>query len=653
VTVVVQLTPTATSLISSMNPATVGQSVTFTATTSGGSPSPTGSIKFMDGAVVLGSATLSASGVATFTSSALTFGAHSITASYQGDTDHAVSSSAALSEQIVQAATVALKSSVNPSIFGTNVVLTIDVAGESAPTPTGTVVLRDGASSLGTLTLDGTGAASLQIASLAVGSHTVTATYSGDTNYAAASGMLLQTVQSATTQITLTASANPAIYATPLIFSADVTGNGGVATGAVTFTDGGASIGSALLNASGVATLSRSTLAPGMHTVVANYAGDSNISASSSTPQMVAVKQVTSVALASRANPGMTLSPVVLSATVSNEGAGLATGSVTFTDGSTQLGTATLNAAGVASLTVPSLAAGNHPLVASYAGDGDNFASVSQSLTEGIALRSTSIAMTSSATDPNNSQQVLLISTVGWSGPTAPAGTVTFSSGTNVLGTSPVDGIGIATLTVILQSTTESLVATYSGDASYAGSSTLATTISGGVATQFTMQLTPSTVTFPTAQHATIGISLTSLQGFSDKLQLGCLGLPFAATCTFSTPQASLAANGKATVQLVVDTGDPLGAGATATIQRRSSSGVLLCLLPCLLGIGFGARRRKFKMSGLLLVLCMAAITLATAGCSGLQMNGTPPGTYTFKVTAAGVGTGATVSEMVTLTVTQ
>jgi hypothetical protein len=349
----------------------------------------------------------------------------------------------------------------------------------------------------------------------------------------------------------------------------------------------------------------------------------------------------------------MTLSPVVLSATVSNEGAGLATGSVTFTDGSTQLGTATLNAAGVASLTVPSLAAGNHPLVASYAGDGDNFASVSQSLTEGIALRSTSIAMTSSATDPNNSQQVLLISTVGWSGPTAPAGTVTFSSGTNVLGTSPVDGIGIATLTVILQSTTESLVATYSGDASYAGSSTLATTISGGVATQFTMQLTPSTVTFPTAQHATIGISLTSLQGFSDKLQLGCLGLPFAATCTFSTPQASLAANGKATVQLVVDTGDPLGAGATATIQRRSSSGVLLCLLPCLLGIGFGARRRKFKMSGLLLVLCMAAITLATAGCSGLQMNGTPPGTYTFKVTAAGVGTGATVSEMVTLTVTQ
>ncbi len=653
VTVVVQLTPTATSLISSMNPATAGQSVSFTATTSGGTPSPTGSIKFMDGATVLGSAPLGANGVATLASSALTFGKHSITATYGGDADHAVSTSVALNEQIVQAATVALKSSVNPSIFGANVVFTIDVAGVSAPTPTGTVILRDGATSLGALTLDGTGMASLQIASLAVGSHTITASYSGDTNYASASGTLLQTVQSATTQITLTASANPAVYATPVTFSAGVTGNGGVATGSVTFTDSGASIGSALLNANGVATLSLSTLAPGMHTIVANYVGDSNIGASSSTPQMVAVKQVTSVVLASSANPGMTLSPLVFTATVSNEGAGPAMGSVTFTDGSTQLGTATLNAAGVASLTLPSLVAGNHPLLASYAGDGENFASTSQSLTEGIVQRPTTIAMTSSATDPNNSQQVLLISTVGWNGSTAPTGTVTFSSGTNVLGTSPVDAIGIATLTVILQSTTESIVATYSGDASYAGSSTLATSISGGVATQFTMQLTPASVKFPTAQHATIGISLTSLQGFSDKLQLGCLGLPFAATCTFSTPQTSLAANGTATVQLVVDTGDPLGAGATATIQRRSSGGVLLCLLPCLLGIGFGARRRKFKMSGLLMMLCMAAITLATAGCSGLQMNGTPPGTYTFKVTAAGVGTGATVSEIVTLTVTQ
>jgi hypothetical protein len=654
VTVIVQLTPTTTSLSPSANPATLGQSVTFTATASGGSPIPTGSIKFMDGATVLGSSPIGAGGIATLSTSTLAFGAHSITASYQGDTDHAVSSSSLLNEQIVEAAIATLSSSVNPSIFGKNVVFTIKITGVGSIIPTGTVIFKDSGSALGPATLDGTGTASLQTALLAVGSHPITASYSGDTNYSVASAALLQTVQSATTQITLTASQNPAIYATPVTFTATVTGNGGiVATGSVTFTDSGVPIGSASLNANGVAPLTLSTLAPGTHTIVANYAGDSNITASSSTPVALSVKQLTSVALASSANPAMTLSSIVLTATVSNSGVGQATGTVTFTDGSTQLGTVLLNPSGFATLTVPLLSAGNHSLVASYAGDGENFASISPSFAEGIELRPTTVAITSSATDPGNPLQVTLISEVGWTGPVAPTGTVTFTSGTTVLGSSPVDAIGIATLSVILPSATESIVATYSGDASYSSSNSLATSITGGVATQFTMQLTPSSVTFPTAQHATIGISLTSLQGFSDTLQLGCLGLPFAATCTFSTPQVNLAANGTATVQLVIDTGDPLGAGATAGLGRRSISGVLLCLLPCLLGIGFGARRRKFKMSGLLLLICMAAMTLSAAGCSGLQMNGTPPGTYSFKVTASGVGSGATVSEIVTLTVTQ
>jgi sugar lactone lactonase YvrE len=655
VTVIVQLTPTTTSLISSANPATLGQSVTFTATASGGSPIPTGSIKFMDGAVGLGSSPVGVNGTATFTTSTLAFGVHSITASYEGDTDHAVSTSTMLSEQVVEAATASLSSSTNPSIFGTNVVFTIKITGVGSIIPTGTVIFKDGASALGTATLDGTGTASWQTALLAVGSHPITASYSGDTNYSVASAALVQTVQSATTQITLIASTNPAIYATPVTFTATVTGNGGiVATGSVTFTDSGVSIGSALLNANGVAPLTLSTLAPGTHTIVANYAGDSNITASSSTPVALSVKQLTSVALASSANPTMTLSSMVLTATVSNSGVGQATGTVTFTDGSTQLGTATLNANGVASLTVPSLAAGNHPLLASYAGDTENFASTSPGLTEGIQLRPTTVAITSSDTSPTNPQQVTLISAVGWTGPVAPTGTVTFTSGTTVLGSSQVDSIGIATLTVFLQSPTESIVATYNGDATYASSNSLATSISGGIAAQFTMQINPSSLSFPSKQHATISVSMASLQGFSDTLELGCLGLPYAATCTFSTPQVNLAANGTATAQLIIDTGNPLGAGATARLGRRSTSGVLLCLLPFLLGIGLGARRRKFfGMSGLLLLMFMAAMTLSVAGCSGLQMNGTPPGTYSFKVTASGEGSGATVSEIVTLTVTQ
>ena len=653
VTVIVQLTPTATSLISSLNPATLGQNVTFTASASGGTPSPTGSIKFMDGTSLLGSSPVGANGTATLTTSTLTFGTHSITAIYQGDTDHAVSTSSVLNEQIVEAATASLSSSVNPSIFGMNVIFTIKVTGVGSLIPTGAVIFKDGASTLGTATLDGTGAASLQTSSLAVGSHSISVSYSGDTDYSVASASLIQTVQSATTQITLTSSANPSIYATPVTFTTTVTGNGGIATGTVIFTDSGTAIGSASLNADGVATLTLSTLAPGTQTIVANYVGNSNISASSSTPLMLSVKQLTSVALASSVNPAMTLSSIVLTVTVTNDRVGEPTGTVTFTDGSTQLGTATLNANGVASLTVPSLTAGNHPLLASYSGDSENFAGTSAHLTEGVELRPTTVAITSTATDPANPQQITLISEVGWTGPVAPTGTVTFTSGSMVLGSSQVDAIGIATLSVLLQSSTENIVATYSGDANYASSSSLATSISGGIATQFTLQLNPSNLTFQSEQHATTSLTLTSLQGFADTLQMGCLGLPYAATCTFNTPQTKLAANGTTTVQLIIDTGDPLGAGSTAKLDRRPTSGVLLCFLPCLLGIGLGVRRRKIKASTLLLLLCMVGMTLAAVGCSGLHVNGTPPGTYAFKVTASGTGSGATESETLTLTVTQ
>jgi sugar lactone lactonase YvrE len=653
VTVIVQLTPTTTSLISSSNPATLGQNVTFTATASGGTPIPTGLIEFMDGATVLGSSPVNAGGTATFSTSTLAFGMHSITASYQGDTDHAVSSSATLNEQIVEAATASLSSSANPSIFGTNVVFTIKITGVGSIIPTGTVIFKDGASVLGTATLDGTGTASWQTALLAVGSHPITASYSGDTNYSVASAALIQTVQSATTRITLASSANPATYATPATFTATVTGNGGVATGSISFTDGGASIGSALLNANGVAVLTTSALTPGTHTIVANYAGDSNIGASSSTPLTFSVKQLTSVALASNTNPAMTLSPIVLTATVTNSGIGQPTGTVTFTDGATQLGMATLNASGVASLTVPSLTVGNHSLSASYAGDSANFISASSNLTEVIQLRPTTVSLTSSDTSPTDPTQITLISAVGWTGSATPTGTITFTNGTTILGSSQVDSIGVATLTISLQTTTESIVATYSGDISYAGSSSQATSVTGGISTQFVLQINPTSITMQTQQHGTISVSALSLQGFSDTLQLGCLGLPYAATCTFSTPQMDLAANGTATAQLVIDTGNPLGAGSTARLDRRQTSGVLLCFLPCLLGIGFGVRRKKFKVSTLLLLVCMVTMTLSAMGCAGLHVNGTPPGTYTFKVTASGENSGATLSQVVTLTVTQ
>jgi sugar lactone lactonase YvrE/predicted secreted protein len=653
-TLIVQLTPTVTALLSSANPSTFGQSVTFTATTTGGTPTPTGVIQFLDGTTVLGSSAVNAGGTATLSVTSLAFGTHSITASYVGDLDHAPSVSNVLTEKIVEPAAASLTSSLNPSIYGQSVVLTVKVAGVQGLVPTGTVTLRNGSSSLGTLTLDATGTGALTIATLPVGSNILTAGYSGDTNYSTSRASLTQTVQSASTQVSLTLSQNPAIYQTPVVFTSTVTGDGGIVQeGSVNFTDSGVSVGNAAVGSNGIATLSLSTLAPGTHSIVANYVGDGSIEASSSTPQVLTVKELTTTALTSSTNPASTLTSVTLTASVTNSGVGEPTGTITFSDGSNLLGTATLNGAGVASLTVPSLAAGNHSLVAAYNGDGDNFSSTSTTLTQGVQLRPTTTALSSSNTDPNNPLSTTLISVVSWSGPATPTGTVTFTSGSTVLGSTQLDSIGVASLTVVLSSATESIVATYNGDASYASSASLATTISSGPATQFTLQVSPSALTLQSKQHAVVNVSLSSISGFSDTLQLGCLGLPDAATCTFSTPQIKLAANGTATAQLYVDTGDPLGAGSTSAANKHSSSGTFLCLMPCLLGLGLGARRRKMIGSGLLIVVALISITLFANGCSGLQVSGTPPGTYSFKVTASGAGSGATISQTMTLTVTQ
>ena len=654
-TLIVQQAPTTTSLASSANPQVLGQPVMFTASVSSVSPNATGSINFEDNGTVISSVTLGASGNAAFTTSTLTAGTHTITAVYSGDTNHAPSTSTVISELIVQAAGATLTSSLNPSVSGNNVVFTMTLAAVGSVVPTGTVTFSDGANTLGTSTVNAAGLATFQISTLTVGTHTITATYSGDQNYSTTKATLTQTVQSASTQVTLTSSANPATYGVSIALTATVTSNGSPATGSVTFTDGGTSIGSAGLNASGVAVLNISTLAPGTHSIVANYAGNGSAGASVSNPLVQVVKETTTVALSSNANPTQTLTPITLTATVTNNGVGAATGNVTFTDGTVLLGTAALNASGVATLTLPSLAAGNHSIVASYVGDGDNFASVSTALVQVVQLRSTTTVLTASETNPNNPLQVTLIAVVRWIGTTVPTGTVTFMNGTNVLGSSVVDNTGVATLTIVLQAPSVSIDAIYSGDTVYAGSTSPNVAVTGGTPTGFTMSLNPASLTVSSTQHGVATLSIDALAPFADTLQLGCDGLPTAASCTFSTTQVKVAAGTVTNVTITIDTGDPLGSGAeSASNTGRHSSGIMLAFLPVglLAGLALFRSRRRSLLAVLLLVFAIVA-SLGVTGCGGLTVNGTPAGTYTFRVTAVGTGSGVSESTPMTLTVTK
>lgn len=650
--VVIRLAPTATALSTSANPGTVGQPITLTASLASNSAGASGTVSFMDGAANLGTASVNASDTASVTVPALGFGVHSITASYSGDAQHAASSSAILSERMTEPATVTLTSNANPAIAGLDVALTAAIVANAGQNATGTVVFSDGGVTLGSAALNGAGVAVLQASSLSVGQHAITASYGGDVNVAAASANLTESIVSATTQVSLSSSTALATYASPLTLTAAVTTNGMAPTGQVTFTDNGTAIGSVGVSPNGVATLTTSALPPGSHNVVAEYAGDARTAAADSTAVSVVVKQATSLSVSSSANPTLTVSGVTLTAMLAGDGAAAASGMVMFSDGSNTLGEAPLNGNGVASLTVPSLSAGSHSITGSYAGDGQDFGSSSPALVQVVNLRSSATTLTASHTDASNPQAVTLIAVVQASGPKAASGTVSFSAGSLEIGTASIDSNGVATLAILLDetSTVENVIAQYSGDAIYAGSSSAATPAQAGAATQFTLSIDPATVSVSTTQHTAVTLTVHSIAGFNDTLQLGCLGLPFAATCTFSAPQTKLSANGSMNVQLTIDTGDPLGMGAqTSAKLRNHPRGALLCGVPTLLLIGLLRRRRKLAYAWASLVCMMLMIS----GCSGLQGASTPAGTYTFKVTASGQGSGATQSQVVTLTVTQ
>jgi uncharacterized repeat protein (TIGR03803 family) len=187
---VVNKDTTTSALVSSLNPSTYGQAVTWTATvTSTGPNIPTGTVKFG----TIGSGKLSG-GIATLTKTWLNAATYPITAEYEGDSDSAPSTSSVL-DQVVNPVptTTAITSSANPSSSGQTVTFTATLTSSTGAHATGTVTFTAGTTTLGTVALSGTHA-SISTAALPAGSTTITATYNGATDYTGSSGSLTQTV---------------------------------------------------------------------------------------------------------------------------------------------------------------------------------------------------------------------------------------------------------------------------------------------------------------------------------------------------------------------------------------------------------------------------------------------------------------------------
>ena len=291
---------TSTSLAWSASSTLFGQSVTFTATVNAvppGAGTPTGVVTFMDGPATLGTATLDGAGRATFTTSSLTVGDHSITAGYGGDSNFNGSSDTE-SHQVNQADTsTSLAWSASSTLFGQSVTFTatVNAVPPGAGTPTGVVTFMDGPATLSTATLDGAGRASFTTSSLAVGDHSITATYEGDSNFKGSSNSVSHQVNQADTSTLLASTANPSEFEQPVTFTATVDAvapGTGTPTGFVTFKNGAATLGTVALDGVGRASFTISSLALGEHSISTSYGSDGNFNGSTSSPLAQTVNDV-------------------------------------------------------------------------------------------------------------------------------------------------------------------------------------------------------------------------------------------------------------------------------------------------------------------------------------------------------------------------
>ena len=139
--------------------------------------------------------------------------------------------------------TTTLASSANPSVYGQSVTFTATVAAVApgSGTPTGSVTLMDGSTTLGTGTLTG-GVVTFNTSTLNVASHSITAVYGGDSNFTmSTSAALSQAVNQDSTSTALTSSVNPIVFGQSVSFTATVTANApgaGTPTGSISFMEG-------------------------------------------------------------------------------------------------------------------------------------------------------------------------------------------------------------------------------------------------------------------------------------------------------------------------------------------------------------------------------------------------------------------------------
>ncbi len=480
---------------------------------------------------------------------------------------------------------------------------------------------------------------------------------------------LVSGTNTATMTVTLSPTGNISA-STALTVSAAVTGSEGTPTGSVTVVGGGSN-GTGALNSSGDAsiTIPPSSLSPGSITLTITYSGDKTYAPTNQTETVNVTAAVPTVTVDAPAG-GNIANSVYVSVTVSGPaGAAVPTGTVTLAGGGYNSTAVTLSSSGIAAFTIPAntLAVGTDTLTATYSGS-STYAGAAGTASIDIVSSATAtpkVTVTPLPATIENTQTLSVSVSVTGTASSPPTGDVTLSSSSftsSYTATSPILTLaltnGSATFSLpanALQPGSDTLTATYSGDANYASTQgTGAVTVTQATYTLATPTVSPSsvspggtaTVTISGNQSTsgyggTVTLSSCALtsepSGYSTSAPITCT--PGASTIAYAsgTPTGSLTATVATTTSSISALAYPKagrGKGLGGKALTGAGGGAMLAFLVFL---GIPSRRRWRSMLGLVALLAvLGGLSACGSGSSGTIVPGTAAGTYTFTVTGTG-----------------
>jgi pectin methylesterase-like acyl-CoA thioesterase len=611
---------------------------------------PTGTYTLSDtfngSTTTLASGSLDASGEAYLTTSTLTAGVHQITMSYNGDSNFAGSTSAVpYTLTITASGTTTPVLSVQPAtnaIYGAATSVTVAVSsGSGSATPTGQVILSIDGGTAVTGILSNTGSYTFALSPLSVGSHSLSVTYNGDTNYAASSSSNQNIVVSPAPQtVSFTAPATPVTYGvSPITLSA----TGGVSGNPVIFTvlSGPGTIAGNVLTVTGAGTIQ----------IAANQAGNTNYAAAAQLTQSLVVNPASQTITFPPPSSPVTYGVAPIALTAAGGGSGNAV-AFSVLSGPGTISAGKLTVTGVGTIQIAANQAGNA-----------NYAAAPQVTQSVVVSKAVPAIVLQSSANPSIGQSAITLTATVSSTVGLPTGTINFLDGTTALGSGVLSG-GTATLTLsTLAVGLHSITAVYAGDATFASlaSATLTQTVE-----DFNLSIasgTPTSLTLLPGGTGVLSFTLAPSGGatFPAAVTLSLSGLPSGATYIF-TPATIAAGSGTTTVTLAIHV--PLTTGLALPFRIRgngieiaSSSvaqqtltkgkrnlapakdyklapfGLAVLLLPFAGKLRRSARKLAGTVTIALLGMLALAATATISGCGGGGFNQSPQ-TYTLTVTA-------------------